>query len=290
MKPAAFGYLAPETTAEALSLLRQHGGDARILAGGQSLVPMLNFRLTRFGHLIDINRITALSFIRAEGGHLRVGATTRQRTIEVSPEVAKHAPLLAAATRAIAHLPVRTRGTIGGSLAHADPAAEYPAVLVALGGSVIARSVAAEREITAADLFQGMFTTALEPDELLVEVRIPVARPNQAFGFAEFARRPGDLAVVGIAAAVELADGIAQSARIAAFGVEGSPRRLADAEAALGGRRLDAESIAAAAGAASQIAAQSDIHATGDLRSHLAGVLTARALRQAMQSNGAGAA
>jgi carbon-monoxide dehydrogenase medium subunit len=290
MKPAPFKYLLPRTVPEALGMLRRHSGDARILAGGQSLVPMLNFRLSRFGHLIDINRIPDLSYIRAEGGILRIGATTRQRVIETSPEVHAHAPLLARATRSIAHLPVRTRGTIGGSLAHADPAAEYPAVLVALGGSVVARSDKGEREIPAADFFEGMFTTALTPEELLTEIRVPVGQGHHAFGFEEFARRPGDLAVIGVAAALERGGGAVQQARIVAFGVEGSPRRLVAAEAVLRGKPWNSGLIERAAEAASQITAQSDIHATGTLRSHLAGVLTGRVLRQALLSGGAGAA
>jgi carbon-monoxide dehydrogenase medium subunit len=289
MKPAPFQYCSPRTTEEALMLLRHHRGEARILAGGQSLVPILNFRLGRFAYLIDINGIEGLSYIRVAGDELRIGAMTRHRQIETSAVAKIHAPLLVEATRSIAHLPVRTRGTIGGSLAHADPAAEYPAILVALAGSVIARSRESEREIAASDLFQGMFTTALAPDELLVEIRIPALRKNQVFGFEEFARRPGDLAVVGVAASLDLAGELVETARVVAFGVEGSPRRVPEAERILQGKPWHDAPIEAAADAARGIPAETDIHATADLRRHLAGVLTRRVLMRARHSRGAAA-
>jgi carbon-monoxide dehydrogenase medium subunit len=280
MKPAAFSYLRPRTVPEALELLGSHRDRAKILAGGQSLVPILNFRLGRFDYLIDINRIAELSYIRLDGEFVRIGATTRYREIENSLLIQRHAPLLATATRSIAHLPVRTRGTIGGSLAHADPAAEYPAVLAVLEGAVVAQNRNGAREIAAQDLFRGLFTTALEQDELLTEVKLPVARPHQVFGFAEFARRPGDLALVGLAACLELERGVIQAARLAAFGVEDAPQRLTEIEEQLTGHSLTPSTIERAATAARTIAARDDIHASAGLRRHLAEVLTRRVLNQ----------
>ncbi len=284
MKPAPFDYLCPKEIGEALDLLQRHKEEARILAGGQSLVPILNFRLSRFGYLIDINRIPELSYIAVDNGILKIGAMTRYRAIENSAMVGAHAPLLAIATKSIAHLPVRSRGTIGGSLAHADPAAEYPAVLLALNGTIVVRNSARMREIKAADFLQGLFTTALEPDELLTEIRIPIARKDQAFGFEEFARRPGDLAIVGIAASLEFKGKSVGAARLAAFGVAGGAQRIAQAEDLLRDRPCSPEQIERAARAASGIATQSDVHATAKLRSHLAGVMTRRALTKALRS------
>jgi carbon-monoxide dehydrogenase medium subunit len=285
MKPSGFDYLSPATTRAALEFLDRHGEEARILAGGQSLVPMLNFRLARFKYLIDINSVAELSYITVEHDVLRIGALTRYRTIENSSVVAAAAPLLARATRWVGHPPVRTRGTIGGSLAHADPAAEYPAVLLALDGKIVVRSLKAERVIAAADFIKGVFATALDPDELLTEVRIPVARKNQVFGFEEFARRSGDLAVMGIAACLKLSDGRIEAARVAAFGSEGGARRISEAEAQLQGRAADPEQIERAGRAAFGIPTHSDVHATAALRSHLAGVLTRRALASALASH-----
>ncbi len=284
MKPAPFAYFRPESIAEVLTLLERHQDDAKILAGGQSLVPILNFRLNHVKHLIDINRVGELSFISVNESVLRIGAMTRYRTIENSSVVAAAAPLLAQATKSIAHLPIRTRGTIGGSVAHADPAAEYPAVLLALDATVVARNHAASREIAAADFFRGLFTTELSEDELLTEIRIPVARKTQAFGFEEFARRPGDLAIVGIAGRLDYAGAQVSAARVVVFGVEGGPQRIAEAEEELIGNRCDIEHIERAARAAAAISAQSDVHATGGLRKHLAGVLTRRVLCRAARS------
>ena len=202
MKPPKFDYHAPASVDEALALLARYGGDAKILAGGQSLVPLLNFRLSRPAALIDLNRIPALAYIRAENGEVRFGAMTRQRTIEFSPVVAERVPLLTEATRWVGHLPIRSRGTIGGSIAHADPSAEYPAVLAALEGSVVARGPKGGRVVAAGELFQSYLTTSLAAEEILVEVRIPAMPVGAGSAFEELARRHGDFALVGIAAVI----------------------------------------------------------------------------------------
>jgi carbon-monoxide dehydrogenase medium subunit len=282
MKPASFNYLRAESIEQAVALLDEHGDDARILAGGQSLVPVLNFRLSRFKYLIDIGRIEQLSYIRVDGDEMRIGAVTSYRRIETSDLVHRHAPLLARATKFIAHLPIRTRGTIGGSIANADPSAEYPAVLIALEAVIVVRSRRGEREIAACNFFQGLFTTAIEPGEMVVEIRIPVAKANQVFGFQEFAKRPGDLALVGIAASINLADGLIADARMAIFGVADGAQRLQAAEAMLRGQTVSSELIERASQCVQEIGTQTDLHATAEMRTRLAVVLTSRALREAL--------
>ena len=282
MKPAPFEYFAPTTVEGTLELLDTYRDDAKLLAGGQSLVPMLNFRIARFACLIDINAVTALSYIRTDDDCLRIGAMTRYRAIEYSPEVATAAPLLSRATKSVAHLPIRTRGTIGGSLAHADPAAEYPAVLMALGATIIVQNCRRERRISALDFIRGLFRTALEPDELITEIQIPVALPSQHFGFEEFSRRPGDLAIMGIAACLELRNDVLEDVRIAAFGGRDGACRLPTAERLLIGLTGTPLNIERASAAAAEVPAQSDIHATEALRKHLATTLTRRALSQAL--------
>src|SRR2546421_2113479 len=174
MKPVKFDYHAPASVEEALALLQRYGGSAKTRAGGQSLMPLLNFRLSRPAALVDLNRIASLAYIREENGQVRLGAMTRQRTIEFSPVVARRLPLLSEATKWVGHLPIRTRGTIGGSIAHADPSAEYPAVLTALEGEVVARGPKGERVVKAKDLFLTYLTTSLESDEVISEIRLPV--------------------------------------------------------------------------------------------------------------------
>src|SRR2546422_8994331 len=202
MNPPKFEYHAPRTVDEALALLGRYGGDAKVLAGGQSLMPLLNFRLARPAALVDLNRIPSLAFIEESGGRVRLGAMTRQRTIEFSPVVAQRLPLLKEATRWVGHLPIRTRGTIGGSIAHADPSAEYPAVLAALEGEVVARGAKGERVIRAGDLFQTYLTTNLAPDEILTEVRLPAMPAGAGDALEEVARRHGGFAILGLAAMV----------------------------------------------------------------------------------------
>jgi carbon-monoxide dehydrogenase medium subunit len=282
MKPPKFDYHAPKTVDEAVALLARYGGDAKPLAGGQSLVPLLNFRLARPAALVDLNRVASLAGIREVNGHVAFGAMTRQRTVEFSPVVARALPLLLEATRWVGHLPIRSRGTIGGSIAHADPSAEYPAVLTALDGSVVARGPKGERTLTAAQLFETYLTTTLAPDEVLTEVRLPIMPAGAGWAFEEFARRHGDFAIVGIAAAVWRA-GDRVTVRLATAGAGPVPVRLRGAEEILEREGLGAEAVrAAAARAAELVQPDSDLHASADYRRNLTRVLTERALRRAL--------
>jgi carbon-monoxide dehydrogenase medium subunit len=291
MKPPRFDYHAPATVEEAVSLLARYGGEAKVLAGGQSLMPLLNFRLSRPAALVDLNRVSALAYIKEVDGHVRLGAMTRQRSIEFSAVVRQRLPLLAEATRWVGHLPIRTRGTIGGSLAHADPAAEYPAVLTALEGEIVARGPRGERVVKAQDLFRTYLTTTLGEDEVLTEVRLPAMPAGAGHAFEEFSRRHGDFAIVGMAAVVVVEGGRCRRARLATAGAGPVPLRLRAAEEILESEGLtDAAIDAAAARAADLVTPDSDIHASADYRRHLAGVLTGRALRRArIGAGGAGA-
>lgn len=283
MKPAKFEYHAPTTVDEAIALLVRYDGDAKLLAGGQSLVPLLNFRLARPAALIDLNRIGSLAYIRAHDSQVRFGAMTRQRAIEFSPLVAERLPLLREATRWVGHLPIRSRGTIGGSIAHADPSAEYPAVLTALDGEVIARGPKGERTVAPAALFETYLTTTLGVDEILTEVRLPATPAGAGWAFEEFARRHGDFAIVGVAAAVWRA-GDRLTARLATAGVGATPRRLRASEEIIERDGVGDTAIEAAARRASELVEpDSDIHASADYRRHLAGVLTERALKRARE-------
>ena len=285
MKPAKFDYHAPASVDEAVELLARYGGDAKVLAGGQSLVPLLNFRLARPAALVDVNRIAALSYVREVDGTVAFGAMTRQRTIEFSPVVASRLPLLREATRWVGHLPIRSRGTIGGSIAHADPSAEYPAVLTALGGEVEVQGPRGRRTVKAADLFETYLTTTLAPEELVVEVRLPAMPAGSGYAFEEFARRHGDFAIVGIAAMLVRDGARCTSARLAAAGAGPVPVRLRAAEEILERDGLgDAAIEAAAARAAELVAPDSDIHASSEYRRHLTSVLTGRALRRALKT------
>ena len=288
MKPPKFDYHAPATVEEALALLTRYGGDAKILAGGQSLMPLLNFRLSRPAALIDLNRVRSLAYIREVDGHVHFGAMTRQRAIEFSPVVATRLPLLAEATRLVGHLPIRSRGTIGGSIAHADPSAEYPAVLAALEGHVVARGPKGERVLKPGDLFQTYLTTSLAPDEILVEVRLPAMPQGSGYAFEEFSRRHGDFAIVGIAAMIATDGRRCSSARLATAGAGPVPVRLRAAEEILESQGLgDAAIKAAAARAAELVEPDSDIHASAAYRRHLTSVLTERAVRRAIAARGA---
>jgi carbon-monoxide dehydrogenase medium subunit len=283
MKPPRFEYHAPTTTEEALGLLARYGGEAKVLAGGQSLMPLLNFRLVRPAALIDLNRIAALAYIREVDGQVRFGAMTRQRAVEFSPVVRQRLPLLTEATRWVGHLPIRTRGTIGGSIAHADPAAEYPAVLTALDGEVVARSARGERMLRPSDLFQTYLTTTLESDEILTEVRLPAMPAGARCAFVEFARRHGDFAIVGIAAMVVRDGDRCTTARLATAGAGPVPVRLRAAEEILEREGLGRSALeAAAARAAELVDPDSDIHASAAYRRHLTQVLTGRALERAL--------
>ena len=282
MKPAKFDYHAPATIEAAIALLHEYEGDARLLAGGQSLLPMMNFRLVTPAALVDLNHIPGLAYIRAENGLLRLGAMTRHRALEFSPLVAERLPLLTEAIRLIAHLPIRSRGTIGGSLALADPAAELPMLMQVLEGEVVARGPKGERIIKAADLIEGIMTTSLAADEILTEVRLPLPSPQAGFAVEEFARRRGDFAVAAVTAVIEPANGRRRKVRLATAGVGPKSIRLTAAEAVLEHRDLDDEVIdEAAARAAEEVSPQTDQHGTAAYRRHLVRVLTGRALRRA---------
>lgn len=283
MKPARFAYHAAETIEEAIALLARYGGEAKLLAGGQSLMPLMNFRLARPAALIDLNPIASLAYIREDDGQVRLGAMTRQRAIEFSPVVRRRLPLLAEATALVGHLPIRTRGTIGGSLAHADPSAEYPAILAALDGVVVARGPRGERTLRASELFLSYLTTSLAPDELLVEVRLPAMPDGAGFAFEEFSRRHGDFAIVGVAATLCAQGERCTAARLVTAGAGPVPARLRPAEEILEREGLsDATIEAAALRAATLVEPDTDIHASAAYRRNLTRVLTGRALRRAV--------
>ena len=283
MKPPKFDYHAPRTLDEALALLTRYDGEAKILAGGQSLMPLLNFRLSRPAALVDLNRIPALAYIKEVDGSLRFGAMTRQRAIEFSPVVARRLPLLTEATRWVGHLPIRTRGTIGGSIAHADPSAEYPAVLTALDGEVVARGPKGERVLKPRDFFQTYLTTSLAADEILTEVRLPATPAGAGFAFEEFSRRHGDFAIIGIAAVIVREGSRCTMARLATAGAGPIPVRLRAAEEILEREGLGDDALARAAAKAQELVQpDGDIHASADYRRHLTGVLTGRAVKRAL--------
>ncbi len=286
MKPARFDYYAPASTAEAVALLARYGGEARPLAGGQSLVPMMNFRVVAPPAIIDLNRIPELAFVEADAGRVRIGAMTRQRRLEFDPVVAEHLPLLHQAIRWIGHLPTRSRGTIGGSIAHADPSAEIPMVLVALDGEVVAQGPKGERRIAARDFFVSALTTALEAEEILTEVRFRAMPKGALYAIEEFARRHGDFAIAAIACVIERDGEKCRSARLATAGVGTVPVRLKAAEAILEKDGLGEAAIRAAAAKAAEIVDPiTDHHASADYRRHLAGVLTRRAIEKALKGS-----
>lgn len=286
MKPAPFEYFRPASLDEALALLAEHGGDAKPLAGGQSLIPAMNFRLATPAVLVDLNGISELSYINSDAGDIRIGGMTRQRTVERSALVSDRVPLIAETMPHIAHPAIRNRGTIGGSLAHADPAAELPAVMLALNARFTVSSQAGAREVEADEFFMGLFTTAVQPGELLTDIRIPPPPSHSGFAFQEISRRHGDFALVGVAAVVSLDAGAnCADARIALLSVGDRPMRAVAAANTLRGQRPSAESIAAAADAAAtkDIDPSSDIHASARYRRHLAKVLTRRVLTRAFE-------
>ncbi len=291
MKPAPFEYLAPDSLAAALEALAAHGGEAKLLAGGQSLIPAMNFRLAQPAVLIDLNRVSELDFVEslADGG-VRIGALARQRRMERDPAVARAAPLLAEALPHVAHPQIRNRGTFGGSLAHADPAAELPAVAVALEARLRLRSARGERWVPAEDFFLGLFTTALEPDEALIEVVLPPPAPGRGSAFLEVARRHGDYAQVGVAACITLGgDGRIAAARLVYLSVGDAPVVARRAAAALVGERPSPAAFAAAAATAAEAEMDpgGDIHASAAFKRHLARVVTQRALAAAAARAGA---
>jgi len=286
MKPAAFEYFRPRALDDALSLLAEHGGDAKPLAGGQSLIPAMNFRLAMPSILVDLNELGELSDIADVGGEIRIGAMVRQRALERNALVAIRAPLIAETMPHIAHPAIRNRGTIGGSLAHADPAAELPAVMLALNATLIVKSRSDTREIPAGDFFVGLFSTLVRAGELLTEIRIPPRAARSGYAFQEMSRRHGDFALVGVAADVQLdSAGRCENARVALLSVGDRPILAQQASQVLIGQPPSVESIRAAADAAAtrDIDPSSDIHASSRYRRQLANVLTRRVLERAFE-------
>ncbi len=292
MKPAPFDYQAPASLEAALALKARHGDDAKFLAGGQSLIPAMNFRLVQASLLVDVNGLTGLDYVRADGGELRLGAMTRQRRLERDPLVKQHAPLLHETMPFVAHPQIRNRGTLGGSLAHADPAAELPVIALALGARIKAASTRGERWITADDFFRGLFTTDLAADEMVTEVALPALPPGAGTAFVEFARRRGDYALMGVAAVVTLDEkGVCRQARLVYLNAGEGPVNARLAAGLLHGETPSAQVIQAAAAMAAdtEISPMGNVHASPEYQRHLARVLSKRALTQAFaraQSNG----
>jgi CO/xanthine dehydrogenase FAD-binding subunit len=284
VKPPPFHYDDPETVEEALAILASGHDDPLVLAGGQSLIPMLNLRLARPGRLVDVNRLTALDHIHEVDGNVHIGALTRQRAVERSPLVAARAPLLADAIAHVGHPAIRVRGTVGGSLAHADPAAELPVACVALGAVAVVRSAdRGTRRVPARELFLTHFTTALEPDELLCELEVPADPPGAGSAFVEFARRHGDFALGGAAARVTLAaDGSCRDLDLALLGAAPTPVLATDAASLLLGRAIDDKAVAEVARAAVSAASPpDDTHASAGYRRRVIATTVERALRLA---------
>jgi carbon-monoxide dehydrogenase medium subunit len=289
VKPPPFEYHRPESLEETLSVFAEIGEEARVLAGGQSLMPMLALRLAQPAHLVDLNRVDELAQISAANGGLRVGAMVRQRTAERSTEIAKRCPLLGEALSFVGHVPIRNRGTVGGSVAHADPAAELPAVMRVLDAELVARSARGERTIPAAEFFRSHFTTALESDEVLVEIRIPPWPAGAGWAFEEVSRRHGDFAMAGAAAMVRVnGDGTLAEARLAFSGVGPTPVRATGAEAGLAGAAPSDDMLRAAGEeAAAGLEPPEDLHGTTAYRRHLVKLLTRRAVAAAVARAGA---
>lgn len=283
MKPAAFDYAVPATIAEAVALLARHEG-AKPISGGQSLMPVLNFRLAAPTLLVDLRHLPDLDRIVVEAGGTRLGAKVRWRDIEKSHELAAGQPLLCAAIAHVAHYQIRNRGTVGGSLAHADPAAEMPGLAVALDARLRIIGAKGERMVEAGEFFTGPLSTVLEPDELILEVSLPAWPAARRWGFEEFARRRGDFALAGAAVWFDTdAAGCAQNAHVGIIGASDRPRRLPAAEMVLNGKALDAATIAAAVAAArAALDPMNDIHASADYRRALAGTMIERALKAAL--------
>jgi CO/xanthine dehydrogenase FAD-binding subunit len=283
MKPCAFEYFTPATVPEAIGLLERYGEEAKVLAGGQSLIPMLNFRVARPKVLVDINQVKELDYIREEKDELVIGGLTRERSLEVSPLIQKRCPILAEAISYIGHLPIRTRGTIGGSLVHADPTAEIPVVVAALEGQMKVAGPSGERLLRAEEFFVTYLTSALEPSEILVEVRIPTLPPNTGWSFMEFSRRHGDFGIVSVAALLFMgSQGRCQKASLALGGVAPSPLRAREAEILLSGQVItEALIMEAGVRAAQATEPESDYHASAEYRRNLAKVFTQRSLQEA---------
>ena len=291
MKPPAFKYVAAGTVEEATAQLAEYGGDARPIAGGQSLVPMMNFRLVSPAVLVDIRGIAPPDAIEEADGQVRIGALTRHRALEISPLIRDRFPVLSAAMTHVAHLAIRNRGTIGGSLCHADPAAELPAMAVLLDARIHVARCGGERIVEAGTFFEGALWTALQDGEIVTRIDIPLLPPGTGWGFHEFARRHGDFGLAGVAVTVTGSAGRATEVRIALLGVGETPVRAPAAEALLTGTGFEPDAMAAAAEAVRDgIVPDDDLHASADYRRHLAGVLAERALGDAWARAGTGAA
>ena len=287
MKPASFAYHRAASVGEAHELLAREGEDAKVIAGGQSLVPLMAFRLARPSALIDINRITELRYVRRDGDALRIGALATHRDIETNaePGVLEGYSILPRAARFIGHYPIRTRGTFGGSIAHADPTSEWCMLALLLDAKIVIAGLQGSRTVAASDFFLGVFTTALGADEVVTEVHFPGPAPRSAI--REFARRQGDFAVVAVATALEMEDGRVRSARIALAGVSDAPVRAMEAEAILAGAAPTDEAFdEAGRAAAAGLRPPSDIHGSSDYRKELAAALVRRALGDAVRADG----
>ena len=286
MKPTPFAYNSPHTLPEALGIMNEHGYEAKLLAGGQSLIPVMNFRLAMPTMLVDINNIPELSQMqRDEAGDIHIGAMVRQSELQRSPLIADFAPLIHETMPFVAHQQIRNRGTIGGSLSHADPAGELPVITVALNANFRLQRQGAERWVSAEDFYEALFTTALEPEEILTEIAVPPLPPHTGCAFLEIARRHGDYAQSGVAAIITLDDdGKCRQARLVFLNAGEIPIVAKEAAAILVGERLSDDLIAEAANIAAQkeIEPTDDIHATAAYKRHLAGVLGRRALSQAV--------
>ena len=279
MKAPAFSYLRPRQLHEVLTLLATHGDEARLLAGGQTLLATLNMRLSEPALLIDMQAVSELKGLNFDGKTLRIGAMVTHTEIETSDLVARHAPMLAAAAPHIAHRAIRNRGTFGGSIAYGDPAAEWPACLLALSGVIVARSLRGERRIAADDFFTGLYTTELAPDEVIVACEIPVVQANQKISFSELARRHGDYAVVGLAATAKLIDNQMSGVRLAWIGVGSTPMRSSKTEHALDGQPLTMQTLSQAVDVLrSELAPLPDLTHSEAAKRQLASVLLKRAL------------
>lgn len=286
MKPAPFEYHVPDSIEQALDLMSQHADEAKILAGGQSLVSAMNFRVIQPSVVIDLNRVAELSYIHAEGNVIRVGAMARERHLEFDTSIAKRLPLLTEAMPHIAHPQIRNRGTIGGSIVHADPAAELPVLMLALSARLKARNVSGERWIDAQDFFAGMFTTALAPDEILVEIEMPFMPARTGWSFMEVAPRAGDYALMGVAVLVTLEkNGKCKKAKLVYLNAGDGPVDAKEAAKILEGEKLNDKLIESASAMASgkEINPFGNVHTSPDFQRHLANVLTKKALKQAMQ-------
>lgn len=278
MKPAPFAYTKAKTLKEAVTLLAKHKDDARLLAGGQSLIATLNMRLSAPDLLIDINGIKNLNGIAKKGKYIEIGALARHAQVERSDVIAKHAPLIALAMPHIGHPAIRNRGTFGGSIAFADPAAELPACLLALGGEIDIAGPRGKRKVKADAFFKGLFETALRPQEMIIAVRVPAADKTTRVGFAELARRHGDYAMVGLAASARGNDKGLADVRLAYFGVGDTPVRVKKAETALAAGDVEA------AVKALDLDPHDDVQATAKTKKHLAGVLLRRVAKQLMEA------